>query len=201
MRISGFEGLKDAADKLRAQPEIVRRAAIGAANDVARDIMNQASRDISQRYNLPAGYIKDKIEFRPAGEDGVAIVAARKRFTRLARFDARQHTAPAPRAKGDPRRKIQKGRKQAGVSVKVMRSEGRDLLKEAFFLPLRAGKEAGANGMGMFERLSSGRLKHLYGPSPFQSLRWWANAHRPEIPARIASALNARLARERRRVR
>lgn len=201
MKISGFEALTQAAAQLRAQPEILRRAAIAAANDVAAGIITQASRDMTQRYNLPASYIRDKIEFRPAGEDGVAVVAARRSFTRLARFDARQHTAPAPRAKGDPRRKIQKGRKQAGVSVKVKRSDARDLLKEAFLIPLRAGTEAGANGMGVFYRQSTGRLKHLYGPSPFQALRWWAAAHRPEIPARLAKALQARLAREQRKVR
>lgn len=201
MKISGIEALAQAAARVRAQPDILRRAAIAAANDAAKSLMTQAVRDLSQRYNLPASYIKDKIEFRPAGEDGVAIVAARKRDTPLSRFDSRQHTAPAPRAKGDPRRKIQKGRKQAGISVKVKRNEARDLLREAFYLPLRAGNAAGGNGLGMFERRSNGTLRHMPGPSPYQTLEWWANAHRPEIPARLAKALQARLAREQRKVR
>lgn len=209
LKISGADALASASSRLRAIPAVLHKAARDAATDVALDVMREAPRDLSQRYNLPASYIKDNLKFRPAGEDGVAVISARVRFTRLARFDARQLTAEAKRdkrgrsrAKGDPRRGIAAGRKQAGVSVKVMRTGPREkFTRSAFLLPLRAGKEPGANGMGLFERVSNDRIEHLYGPSPYQTFRWWGLEHGPEMPARVRKVMRARLARELKRVR
>lgn len=209
LKISGAEAMAKASARVQAMPEALRRAARAAANDVALDVMREAPRDLSQRYNLPASYIKDNLKFKPAGEDGVAVISARRRFTRLARFDARQLTAEAKRdkrgrtrAKGDPRRGIPAGRKQAGVSVKVMRSGQREkFTRGAFLLPLRAGKEPGGNGMGLFERVSNTRIQHLYGPSPFQTFRWWGQEYGPDMPARVRKNMRARLARELKRVR
>ena len=197
--IHGAAALKNAARQIERYPAQSARAGQAAVNDVASTVLTAASRDISQRYNLPASYVREKFTLRPATSSiDFAVIAARKRGTRLARFDANQMTASAPRAKGDTRRAIAKGRKQAGVSIKVKRQGARQTLRHAFFLPLMAGKEAAGNGMGVFTR-EGGRLKHHYGISPSQAYAGWIREHRPNISASLAKAYAARLQAEIRR--
>jgi len=197
MTISGLDQLKALRKKIQQFPVAADTAGAHAANDVAEQIEVEAARDITQELNLPASYIREKFLTRKAKRLGdVAIVAARKRPTRLARFAAEQITAPAPRAKGDAMRGIAAGRKQAGITVKVKRAGGRSKpIRDAFFLPLRAGKVDGGNGMGVFARAGD-KISQEYGPSPDQLFRTWIKKHRPDIGARLAAAFRANFARQ-----
>ncbi len=213
LKLSGVDGLKHLAAKIKKYPAQAAEAGTQAANDVAETIITRAAQDITQRYNLPASYIREKFTLRLAKSfEEAAIVGARKRGTRLARFDVNQLTAAAPRAKGDPSRGIAAGRKQAGTSVHVVRANGRKKLSKAFLMPLRAGKEAGGNGMGLFIRdnggasseLSAeeinlsgkGAIKHLYGVSPHQAYRYWIQENNPAVSNLLAKAFAARLAQQ-----
>jgi hypothetical protein len=194
--VDGAKALKKMARDIERYPAQSARAGLAAVNDVASTVITAASRDISQRYNLPASYVHEKFILRPAGgSNQTAVIAARKRGTRLARFESQQMTAAAKRAKGDTSRNITKGRKQAGISIKVKRQGARQTLKHAFFLPLRAGKVDGGNGMGIFTHEGS-RLKHHYGISPSQAYAGWIREHHPNISAALAKAYTARLRAE-----
>lgn len=202
LAIQGAAALKKAARQIERYPAQAARAGQAAVNDVASNVLSAAARDISQRYNLPASYVREKFTLRLATSSiDFAVIAARKRATRMARFDANQITAAAPakRNKGDQRRGIAKGRKSAGVSVKIMRQGKRETFRHAFFLPLLAGKEAGGNGMGIFTHEDGGRLKHHYRVSPSQAYEWWIREKRPNISASLAKAYTARLQAEIRR--
>ena len=200
--VDGAKALKKMARDIERYPAQSARAGLAAVNDVASTVITAASRDISQRYNLPASYVHEKFILRPAGgSNQTAVIAARKRGTRLARFESQQMTAAAKRAKGDTSRNITKGRKQAGISIKVMRQGARQTLKHAFFLPLRAGKVDGGNGLGIFTHEDGGttRIKHHYSISPSQAYAWWIREHHPNISAALAKAYTARLRAEIRR--
>lgn len=196
MTIEGASRLGHLAKTIGRYPKQAAVAARLAANDVAESVITRAARDITDRYNLPAHYIREKFAIRPAKNIGQpAVVAAKIRGTSLSRFAANQLTAPAPAARGDKLRAIAAGRKQSGVSVKVLRRGQRKNLTGAFMLPRLAGKEAGGNGMGVFVRAGS-RIKHLYSVSPHQAFRGWLAQRRPNISAMHAKAFAARLARE-----
>ena len=196
LKVSGVDGLKKIAAQIKRYPAQAAEAGTQAANDVAETVITRAAQDITQRYNLPASYIREKFTLQKAKRfDDAAIVGARKRSTRLARFDVNQLTAAAPRAKGDPSRGIAAGRKQAGASVHVVRTNGRKKLSKAFLMPLLAGKEAGGNGMGLFIR-EGGSIKHLYGISPHQAYRHWIKENNPAVSDLLAKAFAARLAQQ-----
>jgi hypothetical protein len=196
--VQGLSQLKAFNKTLQKYPIQAAKAGVDAINDVAETVITRASRDITQRYNLPASYIREKFRLQKSTRADVpAIVAARIRSTRLARFDALQLTAAAPRAKGDQRRGIGAGRKQAGASVKVLRGGSRKQIKRAFFMPLRAGKAAGGNGMGLFIREGGGsQLKHLYGISAHQAFRGWLARKSPDITSLLANTFQKRLVNE-----
>lgn len=196
VKISGGSGLKALAAKVKKYPQDLAEATLQTANDVAETVISRAATDITQRYNLPASDIREKFSLRLAKRfDDVAIVAVRKRGTRLARYDAQQLTVAAPRAKGDKRRGIPAGRKQAGVSVQVLRGGPRKEMKDAFFLPLRGGSKAGVNGMSIFWRYEKD-IEHMYGPSPHQAFRRWIKENNPKISNLLAKTISARIAQQ-----
>lgn len=196
MKISGLEQIKKAAKNLRAVPEAAQRAGYRSANAVAAKVGTQARRDIAAQVNLPQSYIRDQMTTSKASPaNPVAVIRMRMRAVRLARFAATQITKAAPRAKGDVRRAIPKGRKQAGVAVKVARQGGRKTMPGAFLIPLRAGKTDGGNGMGVFIRTGRGRdgIEHKYGPSPDQLFRRWRIEAAPDIKRMLAEAFASQL--------
>lgn len=194
--IRGLEQLKAAARELRATPEAMDRAAYRTINAVVAKVMTRARRDIGAEINLPQSYIADQMSATKAGPGKLyATVRTRVRPIRMARFDARQLTVAAKRAKGDARRGIPAGRKQAGVSVKINRHGGRTSRKAGFLIPLRAGKESGGNGMGLFVRVGPGEkdIKHKTGPSPDQLFRRWRGEKRPDIQRMLIEAYVSQL--------
>ena len=196
LKIQGADGLKKLAAKIKQYPAHAAQAGIGAANDAAETIMTRAPQDITNRYNLPASYIKARFTLRKAKAMGdEAIIGARKRGTGLERFAAQQETVAAPRAKGDPRRGIAAGRKQAGASAQVLRQGGRKTTGKAFFMPLKRGGEAGGSGMGLCIR-NGEKFDRLYSGSPHHSYRYCTKQNNPAISNLLAKAFAARIAQQ-----
>jgi len=213
VKVSGIAELRRFARDISRFPEVAADAAADAANEVAVEVMNEAISDIDKRYNLPANYVKDRFKLLRATATLDAVVGARIRWTTLARYEAKQLTVPAPRAKGDPRRGIPAGQKQAGVSFKVLRQGKQWNIRRAFLVPLRAGKLDGGNGMGIFwrddrdisqierglveEEVNFHRggwrgktIKHLYGISVHQAYQYWLQENLPDIQSSFAEAFS-----------
>lgn len=190
--LAGIPSAKSLVGRVRDYPAAAQRAGVAAANDTARTIITQSSRDITQRYNLPASYVKDQFTFYPAGKSDTAMISVRKRGVRLARFASKQLTAVAKGAKGDQLRGVPAGRKASGISVKELRAGGRKKMPGAFFLPLRAGKIDGGNGMGVFIRYGK-LIEHTYGMAPFQAFKAWVRDRNPDLQAMLVSNWRARM--------
>lgn len=196
LAISGLETLPALAEAARAAPQAATRAAYRTVNLVGAKIIVDAIRVVASEINLPVSYIRDRFVLRQANASNlVAIISAEIRPIGLERFGASQLTRKALRAKGDPRRRIAAGRKQAGVSVKVAKGGARKVMPGAFMMPMRAGKESGGNGMGLFIRTGKGPqgLVHKYGPSPSQLFRRYRDEKRPDHLKMLAEAFPAQL--------
>lgn len=195
---SGAEALRSTARDLRDLPEASQRAATRAVNAVTAKLATQSRRDIGAQINLPQSYIRDQMTVTKATRNTPqAAIRMRMRAVRLARFAAQQRTAAVKhpkRSKGDASRGIAAGRKQAGVSVAVVRGD-RKRLRGGFFLPLRAGKVDGGNGLGVFIRTGRGRdaVEHKYGPSPDQLFRRWMAEQSPDIQQMLVEAYDSQL--------
>ncbi|MCK2095228.1 phage tail protein [Thauera aromatica] len=191
--LQGLDSLPRAVGKTAEDTaKAIERATVRSLNRVADRTATLSRRDIAAQINLTQRYIRAQMEVKKASRQRqVAEIRARLRAVRMARFDARQVTERAPdaRAAGDPLRKIAKGRKAAGVSVKIARGNARTSRRAGFLIPLRAGAVDGGNGMGLFVRTGRGRtaIEHKYGPSPDQLFRRWAA--RPQNEKLIADLL------------
>lgn len=159
------EALRDAVSSIHGAADVFDRSLARGINAVAAKALTQGRRAVTSQVNLTAAYVRDRTTLAKAtANNPVAVIKARERSTTLARMKPQQLTAPAPAAKGDPRRGIAAGRKQAGVSVHVKRANGRKRMPGAFMLPLRAGSTSGGNGMGIFTRTGKrpGDIEHKY---------------------------------------
>lgn len=199
MKIDGLEALKGAAKRLRDIPAASARAAFRSVNSVTAKLSTESRRDIGAEINLTQAYIKSLQTVVPAtSARPVAYIKMRMRAIRMARFQAKQLTVRAAnpkRAKGDRRRGIPAGKKQAGVAVKILRKGGRSSRKAGFLIPLRSGNTDGGNGMGVFVRTGPGKgqIKHKYGPSPDQLFTRWIKTTRPNIGRLLADAYRSQL--------
>lgn len=175
----------DAARLLRGLARAVKKAQMRAVNRVASKTRTAASKAIRADVRLPASYVNEnlKVSQKATINNAEAVITARKRPTRLARYGAKQLARAAKNAAGDPSRGIGAGRKQAGVSVGVKKGSGRRKKRDAFLMPLKnSGK------MGVFVRIGRGKkdIKHLYGPSVDQVFRAVRRDLKPEIPRNLA---------------
>lgn len=194
MKITGTDKLAKLAAKVRSVPAVGERAMYRAINSTASKVQTMAVKDITSQLALQTSYVRELFNIKQAGPDKLfAVVGARRRPIRLARFGAKQLTRAAKKAKGDALRGISAGRAAAGVSVKVTKGSGARKMRKAFLLPLRAGAAAGGNGMGVFVRLPGGELKHLYGPSPDQVFRRWRRERAPSVSLMLAHAYASQL--------
>lgn len=166
--IVNAEALQKVADELGLAASVVQKSIFRAINGVAAKSMTRSRREIVSQVNLTQSYVRERMRLSRASPNRrKAIIAAGMRPTRLATYGAKQRTRGAKGSKGDSLRGIPPGRKQSGISVAVKRGGRRKILRKAFFVPLRAGKLAAANGMGVFIRTGPRRkdIEHLYGPS------------------------------------
>lgn len=193
MKITGTDKLAKLSARVRSVPGIGERAMYRAINSTAAKVQTMAIKDITSQLALQTSYVRELFSIKQAGPGTLfAVVGARRRAVRLARFGAKQLTRSAKRAKGDAMRGIPAGRAAAGVSVKVTKG-GTRKMRKAFLLPLRAGNTSGGNGMGVFVRLPGGELKHLYGPSPDQIFRRWRREQAPSVSLMLAQAYASQL--------
>ena len=193
MKITGTEKLKQLSARARSVPKVAERAMYRAINSTAGKVQTMAVKEITGQLNLQVSYVRGLFSISKAGPGRIeASVNARNRPMRLARFSAKQLTAPARHAKGDALRSIPSGRKAAGVSVKVSKAGGVRRMPKTFMIPLRAGNTDGGNGMGIFVRFG-GKLKHLYGPSPAQLFKRFRVERAPDVSLMLAKDYLAQL--------
>ncbi len=180
--------------ELPAQLQAIGTAVVNAAAVQGR---TEAVKLMRESVNLPETYIRDKLRIVKATRGGnpEAVIRAERRPVLLSRFASRQLVRAAKRAKGDPLRGIAKGRKQAGISVKVKRSGGRAKMPGAFFIPIRANKVEGGNGMALAVRTGTGRDDYeiKYGPSVDQMFQSVRDQVGPELLDQMLDAFLARL--------
>lgn len=154
--------LEAAAAKLTAQG--VRGATI------VRQTLNRTvergrtflTRDVTLHLNLRPSYVRDRVELRfSTGTNLRASVVAPKRDILLSRFGARQLT------------KRRNGKKRnAGISLKVKKSGGREVMPGAFFVTLKnSGAQAIATPAPGRWKTGNRRFEVHYGPSIVQHFR------------------------------
>lgn len=149
---------------------------VEALNAVTENIYDVGRSRMIRNINLTDEYLKRKMELKTATPaDPKASITAVGRPTVLGRFDSKPVVAdavsPRHKLKGNAALGIPVGKKQAGVSLRVKRSEVNvDFVPRGFLLPLRAGNVDGGNGFGVFARGRGYRAKakHRTGPSPYQ---------------------------------
>ena len=191
-------GLDAALARFSNAKPAVLRAEVRAINKVAAKLRTQASKDIRQRYALPAAYLNKHLTLKQAKNGSDAVIKAEKRPTLLSRYAAKQLTTVAKAAKGDARRGIPAGRKQAGVSFKILRAGGRKRENKFFLLPLRAGISGGGNGWGVAIRQGAGRnnYKILHTISVDQAFKALRPGYVQRLPADLAEAFRKQLQHE-----
>ncbi|WP_017941710.1 phage tail protein [Thioalkalivibrio sp. ALE6] len=174
---------------LRGMKRAALNAQYRAVNRVASKTRTKASKGIREDVRLKAGYVNQnlKVVKKARRDDPQAVIRARQRPTRLARFGAKQLTRRAPNALGDASRGIGAGRKAAGVAVNVGRTTGRSKMPGAFLMPLR-----NAGVMGVFVR-NGNRLQHLYGPSVDQLFRRLRGEIHDDVSADLAAEYERQL--------
>ena len=207
--VANKELLEQVARELGLASAVVERTAYRAVNAVAAKYMTRARREIQSTVTLTPAYIRERMALRKANAGArVAVIAARKRPTRLATYGARQVTRKDKGAKrgtghrggklwgihaggGDTLRNIGAGSVPAGITVKELRRSPRQRLPGAFFMPLRAGKAESANGMGVFIRTGKGKkdIKHLYGLSVDQLFKGVIDTIAPDVADDLDAAL------------
>ncbi len=183
-------GLNELLQRLAKSEERIRTAAARAANTGATRGRTMIKRAITQRYGLKSSYVDDQLSVRRKAtpDNPEAIISARRRPIRLARFGAKQlmskAKSPLRKLKGDALRGIPRGKKAAGVRVKVMRAGAPKRMPGAFVLPLR---DAGVAGVFIRTGRARGAIKHLYGPSPYQLMRYYYEQYHDQIGNIVSS--------------
>lgn len=155
-------------------------------------------------------------------EKPVAVLSVPTRGLSLANFDATQQSVanvwteamfaekfgstkanvrPNPRApsmpwtprKGDPLRKIQSGKKQAGITVRIKTAGGTAVMPHVFLMPMR-----GQNGkFGVFGRpKGGGKAKAKYGPSVDQVLKGVWRDDEQTIAEKLGDSVMSELSNE-----
>lgn len=186
-------GLDSFAQYLQDRPEIARRAAKFAINDVAsRKAVPQLRRKMQEQVNFPAGYLNSgRFGVTRAATDTslTATITARFRPTSLARFADNQSFEGA--------------RRVGGVRVRVKKGGSGKFVKGGFFVRLRRGKDtADGFNVGLALRLAPGQMLRgrrkgaqgvqlapnlylLYGPSVDQVFQDVAATDSPAIAAQL----------------
>lgn len=168
---------------------------IDRLNQVVDDVYETARGRMNAGINLTDAYLQSKmyvVHASPGRGLSAEIVArgGREDQTPLGRYQPKQVTVAAPRAKGDRSRGISAGRKAAGVDVTVARGAPKRF-DHAFLMPLLAGNTSGGNGIGVFTRSRFGIVRHRYGPAVYQLFRVAAG----ELEQSVADTVEEQLGR------
>ncbi len=183
-------------EQIGAAEQLDQSATLAARlNEIVDDVYETARGRMNAGINLTDAYLQSKmyVVHASAGRGLQAEIVARggkEDQTPLGRYMTRYATAPAPRAKGDPKRGISAGRKAAGVVVSVARGSEK-VLPYAFTMRLLAGNTSGGNGIGVFTRSKFGLVRHRYGPAVYQLFRVAAG----ELERSVADTVEEQLGR------
>ena len=148
--LTNIDALRKAFD-----PKLVKTALDRAIRTAADRVRTQISRDVRERYNIKAGDIGKAVTLRAVNSDGVLqrlLVYTGGRIS-LARFGARPRVVRGGR------------RKYKGVTVQVLKSEARQMVKGGFLAKGRNAKED--TPQQIFQRTGDSRLpiRKLTGPA------------------------------------
>lgn len=192
---AAVRGMADRIDEL-ASRALLRLSAIDAVNEVAVRVDKQARAAMNAGLNLTDAYVSSLMSISPAapgsGKVARAQITALGKLTVLSHFPYRQLTQEAAGARGDPKRGIGAGLKQAGIAVEITRGLQK-FVPHYFTMTLRRGAQAGET-VGVFYRDSSGNLTHKYGPSPYSLFRHQINTHSAEYTDDLERTATARMA-------
>ena len=158
----------------------------------------QARRAMNAGIALDDGYISSRMDLHDeAGIPRVTITTAgpgqsgQRGLTILGHYSpAVTYVAGKGPTKGDPKRGVPAGQRAAGVQVSVRRGQPK-VIPGAFTMTLLRGTKAG-DKTGVFIR-EGGKVKHLYGVSPYSLFRFQINAQSPAWSAELERATLAAL--------
>lgn len=197
--VTGFAEAEKAAERFDSLTDraLLRLRAVDVVNEVAVRFKGEAARGMNADLNLSDDYIASRLRLIQATAGGSgkvrAEIVARGDLTILGHYPNAQLTQPARgRARGDAKRGIAPGRKQAGVAVEIKRGQASDQPKW-FTMTLRRGLLAGEK-VGVFVRTSAGPLKHIYGPSPYSLFRHQIEVLHDDLEADLQRTATARMA-------
>lgn len=161
-----LEGVERALKKL--DPQIVRRASVMAVNDVAKQGMAEAKRQITSEYNIKPGRVAQflRLAARASGSVIEAVISGKGRGLALSYFGAKQEGVTASKKNFRYTKMAHRQgnlRRGGQVSVLVKKSGGRKTVNTnpgAFMVRLKSGHVA------VMQREESERypIKQLYGP-------------------------------------
>lgn len=187
------EGIPDLARYLDRFPEVTRRAARLAINQVAeRKALKAAREAIAAQVAFPAGYLTDNnrlsITRRATDDDLTAVITGRQRPTSLARFAPGQ----APRRGADVTVRVKPSAPavlKRAFLIRLRRGAG-PVTDESFNLGLAVRLRAGeriANKVKMAPMKGESGLYLLYGPSVEQVFRTVAADISPSVLEDLAT--------------
>lgn len=177
------------AGKTSALPEQIASVLVSSVNVVATAEFARDKDKIVEQVNLSRQYVDSKMKIDLAETKPSATITAAGRGVLLANFGAKQITKSASsRAKGTPSLGIPKGYRSAGIHVKVKAASSGGNIEHGFFMRLKNG-----NGMGVFTRDSSGRIRVRYGPSVDQVFSGIARESEKEVATQLENEILSRL--------
>jgi hypothetical protein len=159
-----------------------RVAAAEAVNEVTTRWQPLFQRAMNAGLNLTDAYVASKMSSTPATAVGTgavrAEIATRGDLTIIGHY---------------PHQQLREGNGRRGSGVRVEIKRGAAVIEPRWFLMrLRTGTEAG-DREGLFVRTSAGRVKHLYGVSPYSLFRFQTNRLEGEMADDLAATAAARM--------
>lgn len=172
-------------DVLAADLESVSAQRIGVrASEVVNRVITRFN-DTQQAaqiadINLEPAYVRSKTDLRLAapGANPRAEIVTRGDLTILGRYN------PLVQVRKQPKRAGSQGAPD-GVAVQLRRS-GATYQPKWFTMRLRRGVQAGAETGVFLRERGSGKLKHIYGPSPYSLFRYQRDTRADELTDDLA---------------
>lgn len=169
--VSEVEGLARRIERLPG--DVLGRAAVDAVNAVVTRFDELQRKGQVADIALSPAYVKSKTDLQLAANPANprALLTTRGDLTILGRYN--------PTVLRDPERLDRAGRRmgnrQAGVRVAIKPSAP---VEETQWFTMRLKN---GNGTGVFVRTSAGRVKHIYGPSPYSLFRHQINTRSEDL--------------------
>jgi hypothetical protein len=170
------KALISAASELDGFAGSVSETALAVVNRETRRFEQVLQKGMGENIALDPGYIRSQMTFDPAtsARSIRARITTRGSLVVLGHYSPKTIYVPATSRrksfKGDAKRGIPAGQKNAGVQVTVKPSAPR-AIPGAFTMTLRRGTQAG-DSVGVFTRSPAGGLVHRYGIAPYSLFKY-----------------------------